>query len=103
MKRDDFISGNKDGEISNFLRTKMLDLGRGDVKKILLISVKPFDENGRIPHDSIVRIADLAGRELEKLNLKDKVGCFVMPDSIDMKILDLEEDKSGSKEEKDKL
>jgi hypothetical protein len=99
VNREDFITKSHKAQIRTIVEAKLLELGNKDVKKILVVKIHSINERRPTSHEELESVGDIVQKELNRLKVADRVGCFCIPDNIDISIIDVGEEDGGDKGE----
>ena len=91
MNRLDFLSINRETDLKAIIKTKLVDLGNKDTKKILIIKINPPTSRRSETLLFMETVGEVVQQELARIGVRDRVGFFVFQDNVDMQILDLED------------
>ena len=91
VNRLDFLSINRETDLKAIIKTKLVDLGNKDTKKILIIKINPPTSRRSETLLFMETVGEVVQQELARIGVRDRVGFFVFQDNVDMQILDLED------------
>ena len=92
MNRQDFLTKSKQKDLRHYLSSKLLDMGKPDTKKVLMINVKEgFNGKGKVTMTEMRSLADLAEKEMKAIGCSENIAVFIVPENIEMTLIDLEE------------
>ena len=98
MNRQDFLTKSKQKEPRQYLSSKILDMGKTGTKKVLMIKVHSgFNGQENMSMSQMRSLADLAEQEMKAIGCSENIAVFIVPDNIDMSLIDLEEPNGKGK------
>ena len=90
MNRQEFISGKGKDQLSEFIKSRIMDLGENGAKKILFFQVSPESPYHTVSPEMLEEITEVATRQLKALGVGN-VGVLVAPKNIEVSVIDLGE------------